>query len=102
MNALISILVAISLLGSAQVDRPRKDTVIMEGDVIMGNRLPQYGTICGDAEVRGGPDAGIYGVLYIIPDGTSVRLRDQSSPTGEWVMIEPARWIPITALCMFQ
>ena len=101
MNILISLALAFSLLGSATVER-QKDTVVMDGDVIMGNKLPEWGTVCGDTEARGGPDAGIYGVLYIIPDGTSVRLRDQSSPTGEWVMIEPARWIPITALCMFQ
>ena len=101
MNILISLALAFSLLGSATVER-QKDTVVMDGDVIMGNKLPEWDTVCGGAEVRGGPDAGIYGVLYIIPDGTSVRLRDQSKPTGEWVMIEPARWIPITALCMFQ
>ena len=101
MNILISLALAFSLLGSTTVER-HKDTVVMDGDVIMGNKLPEWGTVCGDAEVRGGPDAGIYGVLYIIPDGTSVRLRDQSKPTGEWVMIEPAQWIPITALCMFQ
>ena len=101
MNILISVVLALSLLGNATVER-QKDTVVMDGDVIIGNKLPEWGTVCGDTEVRGGPDAGIYNVLYTIPDGTKVRLRDQSKPTGEWVMIEPAQWIPITALCMFQ
>ena len=101
MNILISVVLAVSLLGGVAVDR-QKENVVMDGDVIMSNKLPERGTVCVDAIVRGGPDANIYGALYTIPAGTPVRLRDQSRPTGEWVMIERAQWIPITALCAFQ
>ena len=54
MNILISLALAFSLLGSATVER-QKDTVVMDVDVIMSNKLPERGTICGDTGCAADP-----------------------------------------------
>lgn len=72
--------------------------VTVEDGVIMGNTLPRYGVLCEDAGVQGNPHDG-FKVYYTIPKGETVRLREQSKPTGEWVMIAPAEWIRLSSLC---
>jgi len=73
--------------------------VTVEGDVITGNNLPRYGVLCEDAEVQNAPYEG-FEVIYTLPKGTTVRLREQSQGgTRSWVMIKPAEYIRLTALC---
>lgn len=60
--------------------------------------LPRYGITCEDTQVRGSPRYEAR-VLYDLPKDTRVRLRDRSRPTGEWVMIAPAHWIPLEVIC---
>lgn len=76
--------------------------VIVENDVIMGNTLPAYGTLCEDVGVQGNPHDG-FEVLYTLPAGEVVRLREQSRGADRsWVMIKPAHWIKISALCSWE
>lgn len=76
--------------------------VIIENDVIMGNTLPSYGTLCEDANVQGNPHDG-FEVLYTLPAGETVRLREQSRGADRsWVMIKPAHWIKISNLCSWE
>lgn len=94
--------VAILLLSALKgVDTLRGglSVVTIENDVITGNALPRYGTLCEQAEVRSAPYS--YGVvLYTLPKGEEVRLREQShGDDRSWVMIKPARWIKLSALC---
>lgn len=71
--------------------------VLVEGDVIMGISLPRHGTLCSDVEVRGNPQEWSK-PLYTLTEGEVVRLREQSY-AGDWVMIAPAEWIPLAAVC---
>jgi hypothetical protein len=73
--------------------------VRVEDGVVMGNSLPRFGTACGDVAVRGTPSME-FDPLYVLADGSRVRLREQSHGADRsWVMIAPAEWIPIGALC---
>ena len=73
--------------------------ITMEGDVIMGNTLPRYGELCETTTVHGSP-ADDSKVLYSVVNGTTVRLREQShGDDRSWVMIAPANWIRLSALC---
>lgn len=81
-------------------DSPRGLSVVtMEGDVITGNTLPRYGELCEKTPVRGSP-AEDSAVLYTLPAGEVVRLREQShGDDRSWVMIAPANWVRLSALC---
>jgi hypothetical protein len=72
--------------------------IIVDGDVVTGNSLPDWGTVCIASEVRSGPEM-LYPVIGSISAGETVRLHDQSRPDGTWVSIAAAQWIPIKALC---
>lgn len=104
---MLSYFLSLAILFSASSFDPRgviapspiQAVTTTDGDIITGVSLPRFGTLCEEAEVRGGPDAAIYKPLYVLPAGERVRLREQSNPTGEWVMIEPAKWIPLKAVC---
>lgn len=74
--------------------------LIEQGDVIMSNTLPRYGLICEPGTYVHGNPQGDY-PLYILEPGAQVRLREMYSTYNKpaWVMIKPAEWIPLTALC---
>jgi hypothetical protein len=73
--------------------------ITVEDDVITGNTLPRWGVLCQDANVQGNPHDG-FAVLYTLPKGEKVRLREQSrGPDHSWVMIAPANWIKGNTLC---
>ena len=63
-----------------------------------GGQLPRYGMVNAFVEVRGGPRNEAEG-LYTLTPGTRVQLRDSSRPDGAWVMIAPAEWMPLEAVC---
>lgn len=73
-----------------------QSNVILDGDVIVSNALPEWGHTCIATEVRGAPDASAR-VLYSIGAGARVRIHDQY---GAWVSIKAARWVPLKNLCI--
>jgi hypothetical protein len=75
--------------------------VILEGDVIMGNQLPEWGQVCIDSVVRGGPDE-MYDVRYSVSGGQVVRLHEPSKPDGAWVSIGAAQWMPLDNICSWN
>ncbi len=79
-----------------------ESVVLVEGDVIMGNVLPRYAVVCEETYVHGNPQ-GDY-PLYRIQTGSQVRLREMYGPYNEpaWVMIKPAEWLPMSALCAYR
>lgn len=89
------------MFGSIGVHKPNRGNLIMvENDVLIRVSLPAYGELCESTPVRGGPDAEIYKPLYILPIGNVVQLREQPEITPrDWVMIKPARWIQLSAIC---
>lgn len=77
--------------------------ITTEDGIVTGNTLARWGELCTVTPVYGGPDTTIYDPLYEIPDGTLVRLHELSrGEDRSWVMIEPARWIRISALCTYK
>lgn len=76
--------------------------IVVKDDVIIGNRLASYGTLCQDTFVYGSPRKDVK-VYYILPRGKVVRLMEQSHGNDRsWVMIESANWIQLSALCKGQ
>jgi hypothetical protein len=71
---------------------------MIEDDVIISNALPDWGRVCIASDVRGGPDE-MYAVRYSVLVGERVRIHDQSQPTGTWVSIGAAQWLPLKNLC---
>ena len=63
-----------------------------------GGTLPRFGTVCKDTIIYSEPSVNGW-ELGAVRVGDVVRLRDNSQPDGTWVMIEPAKWIPIEAVC---
>lgn len=72
--------------------------ITVEDNVIIGNELPMWGTICTKTGVFGNP-YGLSKSLYILPVGEVVRLHELSKDGSGWVSIKAANWIPMTALC---
>lgn len=78
-------------------DTENKLTVVsVDGDTATVS-LAQYGELCTDTDVYGGTWDGAT-VLYSIHKGEIVRLRELSTD-GSRVMIAPAEWIKLSALC---
>lgn len=69
---------------------------------VTGGTLPYQGTVCSTSPVYGGPDASIFPTFGTVQAGTVVTLRELSKPTGTWVMIQRARWIPLRAICKWN
>jgi hypothetical protein len=81
-------------------DAESSNVITLDNDILTGISLPPYGTLCVDTPVYGGPDASIYAPLYTLPAGEVVQLREQPRfEPRDWVMIDTARWIPLSALC---
>ena len=96
--------VLIVLLGAVIMPVQASDTeyhpqIVIEDDMYISGQLPQYGKLCLSADVRGGPDENIYDVIETLPIGAVVSLHELSKPDGTWVMIQRARWIPLSAIC---
>lgn len=88
---LVSLILSIGTAGSRNMAK----IVTVEDDVIMGNTLPYWGEICTDTKVYGDP-YGLTEALYSVPSGEKVTLRELY---GAWVMIAPANWIQLSAVC---
>lgn len=100
MNILLAIAFAVSVALNGQPVQPMQNVVTIENEALTGLSLPPFGTLCQDTPVLGGPDADIYQPIYTLKAGETVALREQ--PVFEhrdWVMIAPAEWIPLSALC---
>lgn len=65
---------------------------------VTGGVLPRTGIICKDTYVYSEPSTNGW-MLGRQVIGDVVRLRENSYPDGTWVMIAPAEWIPIEAVC---
>ena len=71
---------------------------IIESDVAAMPSLPPYGVICTATHVYGEPEGTL--VLYSVSVGQIVQLREQPRfAHRDWVMINPAEWIPLSAVC---
>jgi hypothetical protein len=104
-NILLSVFLVFSGTGYADA-RPASSpppsglVITLDNDILTGISLPPYGTLCMDTPVYGGPDASIYTPLYTLPAGEVVQLREQPEiEPRDWVMIDTARWIPLSAVC---
>lgn len=73
--------------------------IIIEDGVYMGGQLPQFGELCQEATVYGGPDAAIYPVMATLPAGEIVSLHELGRADSSWVMIAKARWIKLLTVC---
>ena len=94
--ALITIILSIGSVGSRNMATQR--TVVIESDVAEMPSLPGYGTICTETYVYGSPEG--TQVLYSVSVGDVVQLREQPRFNHrDWVMIKPAQWIPLAAIC---
>lgn len=72
--------------------------IAIENSVIMGNTLPHTGVTCEETAVYVSPEeVGL--PLSILSIHTTVRLHELSRGVQGWVMIEPAQWIKLSALC---
>jgi hypothetical protein len=103
MNILFVIFVLFSQLGTVgvhQVQRPDgfEPNIIIEDGVFMGGQLPMWGEICTATGVYGDP-YGLSESLYSVSVGQVVSLHELSADGRPWVMIEKARWIPLSAVC---
>jgi hypothetical protein len=66
-------------------------------------QIPEYDAntyiVCGGiANVYGRPAGNT--ILYTLPPGSIVRIREMSKGTLGWAMIEPARWVFMDYLCL--
>ncbi len=59
---------------------------------------PNWYEICGKSAPVYGRPAGT-NVLYVLPVGTRVRIREMSQGTLGWAMIQKARWVLLEYLC---
>jgi hypothetical protein len=96
-NKYLWLIVFMLCLGAEGGHKPYS-VVTLEDDVIVSVGLPDWGTVCAPAIVRGGPGEN-YPEMYSIGVGTHVRIHDQSMPDGNWVSIKAARWIPLDSVC---
>lgn len=87
MNSLIALVI---ILGSYTAPIP--------SDIAVMPSLPPYGVLCQDTQVMNAPEGQV--VLYDLPEGERVQLREQPRfHHRDWVMIRPAQWIPLAAIC---
>jgi hypothetical protein len=70
----------------------------LEDGVFMDNTSPKYKMTCQDVQVTGNPDPLILNDLYLLPKGTTIRIRERSKK-GDYVMIQDSEWIPLSSLC---
>lgn len=63
-----------------------------------GGQLPRWGVVGETVQVVSSPRDEA-SPLYTLPIGSRVRLRELSRPTGEWVMIAPAEYVRLEAVC---
>lgn len=75
-----------------------RSNVILEGDVIVSNALPDWGMVCVASDVRGNPRETSQ-VLYSVSVGERVRLHELSNADNSWVSIGAAEWMPLKNLC---
>lgn len=66
--------------------------------VAVGGQLPRWGIVGSDISVHGSPRSDSI-ITKNLRAGTVVRLHEISRPVGDWVMIEPAAWIPMKSIC---
>lgn len=97
MNKFILVLSLILSIGGAG-SRNMAKIVTVEDDVFIGNQLPYWGEICTATKVYGDP-YGLSEVGYSVSIGDVVSLHELSKPTGDWVSIAAAHWIPLSAVC---
>jgi hypothetical protein len=97
-NYIALMFVLIMLVEPVRALVPITSQVTVIDNVIMGNTLPRYGVLCEDTNVQGNPHDG-FATLYTLQKGETVRLREPGGDGHAWVMIAPAQWIRITALC---
>lgn len=90
MNSLIALVI---IFGSYST--PIQLQPIIDGDVLISNTLSYWGEICTDAKIYDDP-YGLHKTQYSVYVGETVTLREQHE---QWVMIKPAKWIPLSALC---
>lgn len=64
---------------------------------IPGGQVPDWVTVCKDSPVYGNPYR-LDKPFYFVRVGDVVRVHD-TSQDNTWVMIESARWIPMSAVC---
>ena len=92
MNIVIALVI---IFGSYST--PVQSQPIIDGDVLIGNSLPYAGHVCTPTRVYGDP-YGLNEVGYSVSVGEIVTLRELYDA---WVMIRPAQWIPLTAVCQW-
>jgi hypothetical protein len=69
-----------------------------DSDVATIPSLPAYGILCESVNVMNEPRGSL--ILSTLPKGETVQLREQPRFTNrDWVMIAPAQWIPLSAVC---
>lgn len=68
--------------------------------LVTGGALPLWSEICTETGVYGDP-YGLHAPFYTLSVGVRVRLHELSHG-GTWVMIKPAKWIPLQALCEWK
>jgi hypothetical protein len=89
------------MLWAGEIDLHAQTGVILEGDVVYGNTLPEWGEVCTASPVRGGPDES-YAERYSVLVGERVRLHEASKPYGDWVSIGAAQWMPLENICSWN
>lgn len=74
--------------------------VTIDNGVIVGNTIARYAKVCADnAYVYGSPKE-MGEPLYLLSIGDKVEIHDVARNTPEvWVMVQPAEWLKMTALC---
>ena len=76
----------------------RKTSISYESGILT-NPMPKNGILCEDIPVRGAP-LETANILHTLTVGTEVSLRELGRGYAiGWVMIRPAEWIPMSALC---
>lgn len=74
--------------------------VVIVISLAVGGTLPMWGEICTETGVYGDPYS-LHKPMYTLPVDARVRLHELSHG-GTWVMIQPAKWIPLQALCEWK
>lgn len=78
--------------------RDLPNVITLEDDILTGLSLPSHGILCSDVDVMNAPEG--TEVLYSVSVGTTIQLREQPRfDHRDWVMIRPAQWIPLSAVC---
>ena len=99
----LAVTMAGGVMGVKSFEKPEPEPVspvVVDNGVIEFTSAKQYRTICADnAYVYGSPQE-IGEALSLLSIGTQVEIREISRNTPEpWAMIEPAKWLKMTALC---